>query len=72
MASFAHFFIMFLLISGTWVVEGGTCDDTLSQTGCTISDCRNQCWGKHKDGRASCIRNNDTGTYSCHCFYNCN
>ncbi|WCJ34074.1 hypothetical protein M5689_015399 [Euphorbia peplus] len=74
MASFAHFFIMFLVISGTWVVEGERCDDTLYKTGCTLNDCGTQCANKHNlvSGLTSkCIRNGD-GSYSCHCFYDCN
>ncbi|WCJ37546.1 hypothetical protein M5689_018672 [Euphorbia peplus] len=76
MASFTHFFIMFLVISGTCVVEGGRCDDMLSQTGCDLSVCRPQCYAKHNSTNdatsASCVEDpNHAGVYACHCYYNC-
>ena len=48
------------------------CVETLYNTGCNLSDCREKCYKKHNSVGGQCIANNPSMTdYSCVCIYNC-
>ncbi|XP_048226034.1 putative defensin-like protein 165 [Ricinus communis] len=75
MASFTHFFLIFLIFSAVSLVHHAEaqkrCQEQLYPKGCTLNDCGKKCFDKHKQMSGVCIQNRSMTDYACYCIWNC-
>ncbi|KAK7382422.1 hypothetical protein VNO80_01273 [Phaseolus coccineus] len=67
------FLLIISVISRIIVADAQRCQKELEPTGCTLQQCRSDCYKMFQNfrGFGKCIRNNSNYTYACVCFYDC-